>query len=166
MNVYVQMLFIFGAGAFLTWWFLLGLLNPFINASLAIIKCALEVILTFFFSCISALSNEIERRITLPIRRIKQRIHIHPLIKAGFYLTIGFSVFVLDHFYATKIYAEDETKFYDFVIGGNKYWVTEEALSIGGFFIFIGSLYLVGVVLRALNQLLDHPIRISIVLQK
>lgn len=166
MNVYVQMLFIFGAAAFLTWWFLLGLLNPFINACLAIIKCALEVILTFFFSGISALSNKIERRITFPIRRIKQRIHIHPIIKAGFYLTIGFSIFVLDHFYATKIYAEDETKFYNFILQGKTYWITEEALSIGGFFIFIGTLYLAGVVLKALNQLLDRPIRISIVLQK
>ncbi len=165
MNV-VQMMFLFAGTAFVTWWFLLGILNPFIDAALAIIGCALEIILTFFFGYISKASNVIEKKITNPVRSVTKRIHIPSLVVATIYFLIGAAVFVLDHFYATKIYAEDATTFYPFIFQGTKYWATKEALQFGGFFMFLSACYALGVLLRGLDKLLNRQIRISIVINR
>ena len=105
MDGVVKMLFAFSAMAFVTWWFYLGLLDPYINAMLAIIKCALVAALTLFIG---------------PLRKILKRIHIPTIGKAAIFLLLGASIFVWDHFYATKIYAEDQAVFYDFIIFGKK----------------------------------------------
>jgi hypothetical protein len=147
----MQMLFIFGAGAFLTWWFYLGLLNPYINAMGAIIKCAITAFFTLLIN---------------PLRPIIQRIHIPTLGKAAVFFLLGASILVWDHFYATKIYAEDQAVFYDFIIFGKKYWVMSVSLAYSGIFLFVGSLYLVTAILRMLNKLLDHPMQISIVINR
>jgi len=49
MNDYMPILFVLGAGPFLTWWFLQGLLNPFIEAAAGIIITGLYVVVSFSF---------------------------------------------------------------------------------------------------------------------
>lgn len=166
MNPFILILFIAGASSFLTWWLLLGLLNPYIDAILGILKCAFGVLLNFLADGIFKLVFLINRILVKPIRKMIQKIHIPTVIKGVIFLALGISIFALDHFYATKIYAEDQTTFYDFIIFGKKYWVTQVALMYGGIFIFLASLYFLKVILQLLNKMLDHPLDISIVFYK
>lgn len=139
--------------SFLTWWFLLGLLNPFIEASVSITVAGVLLVARVPF--------------LLPIEGIRWLIsHIHPLVGAVMYLLVGAGVFVLDHFYNTKIFAEDEVTFYKVGILDHTYWVTEIACWIGGFFIFCGLWILIGAFLRLINRLLDRTIGVSIIFYK
>lgn len=153
MNEYVELLFVFGAAAFLTRWFLLGLLNPFIEATVSIIMTAIMVILTFLFGWIGK----------LPMWRL----HFPPVVKMFIYFFIGASVFYLDHIFGKQLFELDETiPYYPVSIHGVSLWVSGYAYTIGGFFIFLSACYLVGIILRGLNRLLDHPMRITVVINK
>lgn len=121
-NAYVRLLYIFAGTCFVTYWFYLRLLNPFIDSALAIVKCALYVLLMFFFGCVGKVYMVIKKIIGDPIRNVLQRIHIRihiPLVmKVIVYYLVGFGIFVLDHLYGTKIYEADETTFYHVVFQG------------------------------------------------
>lgn len=148
-NINIQLLFLLTATAIVTWWYILELLNPFIKNAFAIITCALDVILTFF------------------LRRIKQRIHMPPLIKALFYLMFGTAVFIFDHIYGVKLFESDETNvFYHINFQGTTYWISQLGVIIGGFLISLGALYVFKETLKGLNKLLDRSISISIVVLK
>lgn len=162
MNGYMKLLFVLTATGIATVWFAQGLLNPFVKAVFSIVVCALDILFTFFFGRIGKLSNVIENKITKPYRKI----HFPPLFKALLYFSVGVLIWVLDNKYATSLYAEDQATFYPFVITGKKYWITENGFFIGGFFVFLSAMYVLGVVLRALNKLLNQPIQISIVVNK
>ena len=166
MNVYMQTLFVCTASAFLTWWFLLGLLNPFIDSALAIIKCALYVILSFIFGGITGIYDALGEKIIHPIRRIFRPVHVPPLVKALIFFMLGALIFVLDHIYGTKIYAEDETIFYHIVFLEKTYWITQAGLVIGGFFIGLAALYLLNEMWKGINKLLSHTIRVSVVIRR
>ncbi len=164
MNVYVQMLFIFGAALFLTWWFLLGLLNPLIDAAAAIVKTALVAILTVFFMGISKLSDAIDMYIQEPIRRFIQKIPIS--VKILFYLLLGLGIFAGDQLYGKQLFEFDETiQFYRLSIEGQSYWVSVYALVLSGFFVGLAVLYSIGEILKALNYILDQPVRISVIVR-
>lgn len=158
MNVYMQILFIFGAGAFLTWWFLKGLLNPFLEAAFSIVITGLFVVVSFFLNPFISLA----RSVTHFLRKIFRPVWVKIIV----YSFLGIGIIVLDHFYATTIYAEDETVFYHYIILGKTYWITQAAFRIGGFFLFLDAIYILDVILKGLNKLLNHPMRISIVVQK
>jgi hypothetical protein len=167
MNEYVLLLFVLTATGIATVWFAQGLLNPFIHIVLSIIACALEIVLTFFFGWIGKLSNVIEAKITKSIRRAIDRIHIPRLIKALMYFLVGTTVFILDYLYGKILFNYDETiPFYHYYFFGKSYWMSSYAIIIGGFFILVSAMYVLGVILRGLNKLLDRPIRVSIVVQK
>ena len=163
----MQILFIMGGGLFLTWWFLQGLLNPFIHAVLAILKTALVAILTLFFNVINSLSNVIYAKITKPVRKVTRRIHLPDLAKASIYLLIGAVVFYVDQLYGKRLFEVNETiPFYPIGIMDKSYWVSGYAFWTGGFSLFLASWNILKVILGSLNLLLDHPMRISIVVQK
>lgn len=155
MNVYMQMLFIFGAGAFLTWWFLQGLLNPFIKAVFSIVITGLFVVVSFFFGPFIFIARKIIDLLHWIFGPVWMKILVYSLV--------GIGILILDHLYNTRIFAEDETTFYSVVVKGTKYWITLPAIEIAGFFLFLAACYTIGIVLRGLNTLLDHPMHISIV---
>jgi len=161
-NVYVQMLFVFTISGILTWAFLKKLLNPFINAVLAILACTFDVLLTFFFGPIGWAGNKIDKHISGPIRKATIKIHVPTLVKALIYAVLGVAVFALDHVYGVRIFQSDESfAMYPIEINGVKFWVSEVALWIGGFFIGLSILYTVNEILRGLNRLLDRTVQIS-----
>lgn len=155
----VLLLFIITATGVVTYWFILGLLNTFIKNSFSIIGCAFSVLLTFFFSCLN-------RFFIKPVRKIIQSIHIPLGIKIVFYLLIGIGIFVLDHMYGTTFYEMDETTFHHFLFQGKTYWITEQALYIGGFFIGLGLFLTLVQFLKALFTFLDKPISLVFTFQK
>lgn len=165
-NVYVQMLFLFAGTGIVTYWFYLRLLNPFIDAAIAIMMCALYVILSFFFGSVEKVYNLVKRKTVDPIRNIIQRIHIPLLVKVFIYFIIGVGIFVLDQLYGTKIYEADETTFYHVLFRGTTYWITQAGLIIGGFFIGLATLIVIIELWKAIDNLLSRPIRISVVIQK
>lgn len=139
--------------SFLTWWFLLGLLNPFIEAAVSITVAGVLIVARFVLA-----------PLLLPIEGIRWLIrHIHPLVGAVMYLLVGAGVFALDHFYNTKIFAEDEVTFYKVGILDHTYWVTEIACWVGGFFIICGLWILISALFRLINRFLDRTIDLSIV---
>lgn len=163
-NPYIQFLYLLSLSAILTWLFLTQRLNPFINAALSILGFALELFVDLCFRPIGWAGTRIEKHVTNPVRSVTKRIHIHPLVKALLYATLGIGVFALDHKYAIEIFKSDETfAMYPMEINGMKFWVSEAALWIGGFFIGVSALYTVGWVLKALNRLLDRTVRFNIV---
>lgn len=165
-NPYVQMLFLFTGTGIVTYWFVLRLLNPFIDSAIAIVKCALYVLLSFFVGCVDKVGNVLEKKIGDPIRNVIQRIHIPLFVKVVLYFTVGVGIFVLDHVYGTKIYEADETTFYHVFFRGTTYWITEAGLVIGGFFIGLATLLVLIEILKKIDNLLSRPIRISVVIQK
>lgn len=165
MNTSILQLFLLTGTAFVTWWFLLGLLNPFIDSASSIIKCAVSTVFFFFFGPIIKLINKLYNTIIKPVRRTLQKVHLPYVIKAIFYLFLGVGIVILDQLYATKIFAEDQTTFYNIVFQGKKYWITQIATIAGGFFIGLGTLYTLDLILNGINKLLDRMIRISIVIR-
>lgn len=142
-----------------------GLFHDFILAAVSIISCAFDVIFgQIFLGWISRTRDAIALRITDPYHAFVGRIPRG--FKATFYTLLGYGIFVLDHMYNTKIYAEDETKFYDFLIYGHKYWVTEIALKVGGVILAYGLLYFLGLLAEAFFALIDKRIRIFITMRK
>lgn len=166
MYTFFLVLFLLTAQAFVIWWFLLGLLNPFIDSAAAIVKCAFSTVFFFFFDPIMKLINKLNRKILKPIHHTIQQIHIPKVMKAVFYLSFGIGIVILDQLYATKIFAEDETTFYDIVFQGKKYWITQVALLWGGIFFGLGALYAIDLILSGIYKLFDRRIRVSIVVHK
>ena len=138
---YVQLVFLLTLSAILTWWFLKGLLNPFIKAALAILAGAINILLTFFFR---------------PTSRI--------LLKALFYTIFGITVFAIDHRYGTRLFETNETLAYvPMEIYEITFWVSQPALWIGGFSLGLSVLYIGNELMKWLNHLLDRTLCISIV---
>jgi len=158
MEVLIKLLFLFGGASFLLWWFLKGLLNPFIEAAVAIVMTAVVTIAGFFLDPVIAITRAILR----PIRRILTPVWV----KIPVYLILGAGIFVLDHYYNTKVFAEDETTFYRLVIADRVFWVTSIAFWSGSFLLLLSAWYILKVILRGLNRLLDRPIHISVIVQK
>jgi len=163
-EVNFRLLLIITASLFLTWWFLMDLLTQFIDAVLAIVKTALVAILTVFFMGISKLSDAIDQYIQAPIRRFIQKIPIS--VKILFYLLLGLGIFAGDHLYGKQLFELDETiQFYRLSIEGQSYWVSVYALVLSGFFVGLAVLYSIGEILKALNYILDQPVRISVIVR-
>lgn len=159
MNANMKLLFVFTGLTVLTLWFAEGLLNPFIKAAASIIFTALLVLFKFFFGWIGIVLV----KITKPFRNI----HFPPFVKALLYFLFGAMFFVLDQIYGKQLFELDETiLFYHVHIGGWSFWISKYAIMIGGFFIFISACYMIGIILRGLNKLLDHPVHISIVINR
>ncbi len=143
----------------MTIWFANGYLNSFIKNILNIVGPAFFIPLSFFISFIT-------NHIVKPIKNFIRRIHIPHSIKIVLYLLIGMGILVFDHFYGTSFFEADETTFYHFIFQGTTYWVTQEALIIGGFFISIGAFLLLMEILEGINKILSIPIHISIIIKK
>ena len=123
----MPILFVLGAGPFLTWWFLQGLLNPFIEAAAGIIITGLYVVVSFFLSPFIGTARA--------VRRFFQRLFEPVWVKIAVYAFLGAGIFVLDHYYNTKVFAEDQTTFYRIVFAGRVFWITDFAAWTGGFFL-------------------------------
>jgi hypothetical protein len=167
MNASIQILFILTLGLILTWWFLNGLLNPFIDAVIAIVKCAVTVIFSALFESINKATKIYDANITQQIQKFKNRHQLSTLAKALIFFSFGVAVLILDQIYGRKFFNYDETiPFYPIIIQNHTYWISKYALLFGGCFIGISSLYFIGEILSKINKLLNHPIRISIVIYK
>ena len=160
----LSLLFLLTGTGIVTLLFASGRLNPFLDIVFAIIKCAIEAVLRLLFGWIGRVSHKIEEKIITPIRK---NVHIPLLIMAEVSLLIGSLVFYLDHIYEKRIFEADESvRFYHVKFLGGTYWVTQTALFIGGFFIGLFVLYVLKMILRGLNRLLDHPVHISITVHR
>lgn len=157
-NKYLAFAMLFTGTAIMTIWFANGYLNSFIKNILNIVGPAFFIPLSFFISFIT-------NHIVKPIKNFIHRIHIPHGIKIVLYLLIGMGILVFDHFYATTLFEADETTFYHFIFQGTTYWVTQEALIIGGFFISIGAFLLLMEILEGINKILSIPIHISIIIK-
>jgi len=147
----LEILAIFVAGSFITYWFLNGLLNPFIEAVVDIVITCITTVSAFFLTPLIKTGQ-----------RIKQLINKIPLyIKGVLYVFIGSGVFVFDHYYNTKIFAEDQATFYPIGIMNKTYWVTETALWIGGFFLLLASYIVLKGIGSLFTYLFDRSIRIT-----
>lgn len=145
----------------------MGLLNPLIDAVLAITGTALVAILTVFFMVIGKLSNALDTSIFAPIRNTIRRIHIPVGIKIIFFLLLGSLIVTADHFYGKRFSQSDETiQFYQIVILDRSFWISQIALLFGGFFICLAMLYILGLILKVVNNLLDRRIRLTIVFSR
>lgn len=165
MNQYALAIFGMVATVIITLAYAEGLLTQFLRNFASIISCAYDVVISdIFFGWINDTSDVIEVRITKPFHAFIEK--IPRIIKALFITLVGVAIFAFDHFYATKIFAEDQTKFYDFMIMGTKYWVTELAFWYGIVILSYGILYLAIIIIGAILSLIDCPIRIAIVIRK
>lgn len=161
------LLFTFTFSAIIAWAFIHKLLNPFIDAILAILGCAFEIIVTFLMLPISWTAKKIDIYISQPIHRLKKRIHIPVIVTAGFYACIGIGILLLDHKYSIQLFAYNETfPIYPIQIHGMKFWVSEYALWAGGFCFLFSSFYLLEEILKILNKLLDHTVNLNIIFYK
>ena len=154
----MKLLFLLTGTAFLTWWFLLGLLNPYIEAAFGILITGLFVVVSFFLSPFI--------RIARKLYHFLQLLFAPVWVKIVGFAFIGAGIFLLDHFYNTTIFAEDQTTFYRIVVANRIFWVTDFAAWTGGFSLGLAALYLIEVMLNFINWLIDRPIQISIVIQK
>jgi hypothetical protein len=162
-NEFILLVFLLTATGITTVWFSQGLLNQFLKNVLSIVACALDILFSFFFGYINKLSNVIDNRVTKPVRRVKSRIHIPRIVKALIYFLLGTGIFILDYFYGKALFNADETiPFYHVSALGRSYWISEYATILGGIFIFLGAINLLGVLLKALFTFLDYPVSISI----
>jgi len=143
------------------YWLLHGLLNPFVDASLSIIKTALLVLLKFLFLSIGWVLKPFE-----PLFRFLGKIWSKTFIQIITYLLIGVGIFAFDHFYALKFFDMDETMFYSFVIYGKKYWVTNLAIFFGGFFLSAAFLGLFSILVKTVMHILDQPFHIHVVVER
>lgn len=165
MNVYMQMLFICTAAAIVTSWFLKGLLNPFINALLAIVKCAIESILTVFFRPISALSNAIDKRIRLPIQTFMKR--IPTWIHMCGYIVVAIGIIALDQKYLLQIFNYDETMpYYPIYVFEKKYWISLVAIVGAGYCLMVPAFVTISAVMRWFGRLLDKDFQVNILIYK
>lgn len=163
------LLFVFTFSAIIAWAFIRKYLNPLIDATLAILGCALETMVTFIMLPISWTAKKIDTYIVQPIENLKKRFHIHipMLVKACFYALIGIGLFLLDHRYSTGLFANDETFImYPMEINGIKFWVSEYALWGGGLFLGMSSIILLNEILKTLNRLLDRTIHLNIIVYR
>ncbi|MBP9814236.1 hypothetical protein KBC80_03515 [Candidatus Woesebacteria bacterium] len=158
-------LYVLVCGAIVTIWFLNGLLNPFIDAVLAIVKCAIDSILTLFFRPIHKLSDALDKRIRLPIRKFKQRFSFKVVTRI--YFTLGILVLYVDHLLATRIFNMDETALYfPMVIYEKTYWVSLYALLASGWLIFAAELRFVGQLFTWFGNLFDKDFQVNILIYK
>ena len=158
-------LYILVSCAAVTIWFSMGLLNPFINTVVAITKCAIESTLTVFFWPITRLSNFIDKRIRLPIRKFKQRFSFKMITRI--YFTLGILILYIDHLLATRIFNVDETALYfPIFIYEKTYWVSLYALLASGWLIFAAELRFVGQIFTWFGNLFDKDIKLNILIYK
>jgi len=155
-NKYLAVAMILTGTVILTMWFAKGYLNTFVKNSFIFVALTIEVMFKLF-----------NRFLIAPLSKLKlKKIHIPLGIKIVLYIVIGIGILVLDHFYGTTIYEADETTFYHFFFQETTYWITKEALVIGGFFIVIGVFLLLMEILECINKILSTPIHISIIIKK
>jgi len=147
-------------------WFALGYLTPFLNNTFAIIGCALRVMVIPIGRLLKFMYAILEREIIKPIQRFVKPIHVPRIVKVILYMCFGVGVFILDHFYATKIYDADQTIFYKISFQGQTYWITQQGMTIGGFFVGLAVLLFILEILRVINWILDRKFQISIVFQR
>ncbi len=147
-------------------WFALGYLTPFLNNVFAIIGCAIRVMFIPIGRLLTFMYSILERKIIKPIQRFVAPIHIPRIVKATLYMCVGVGFFILDHFYATKIYDADQTTFYKIPIQGQTYWITQQGMTIGGFFVGLAVLLFVLEILRVINWILDRKFQISVIFQR
>lgn len=166
-NGYMVMLFVFTAVTIITLWFAEGLLNPYIEVVLEILKYILDIILTPFFGFINWAGKKLDIHIRNPIQKAINKIHIPILMKALIYAILGSTVFALDHAYGIRIFQSDESfAMYPIEINGVKFWVSQIALWLGGFFIGLALLYTLSEAMKVLNRLLDRRIQLNILIYR
>ncbi|MFZ2025421.1 MAG: hypothetical protein WAV51_04005 [Microgenomates group bacterium] len=158
-NQHLTLAMLLTGTAILTVLFSKGYLNTLISNILRIIKSAIIIPISSFISFIHTFFIK-------PIIKIIRRIHLPLGIKIVLYFLIGIGILTLDHFYGTTLFEADETTFYHFIFQGTTYWVTQEALIIGGFFLGIGVFLLLMEILEGINKILSTPIHISIIIKK
>jgi hypothetical protein len=158
LNPYIQSLFMFTAMTVATLWFAGGHLNAFIGAVLNILLTGLGITLSFFLFPFTWTAHK--------IYTAYKRIYFPPLVKALIYFSAGIGIFVLDHMYNTVIYAEDQTTFYHIAFRGTTYWISQVAATCGGFFIFLGTVYFLGILWNVFKKLTDHRIRITFIMTR
>lgn len=162
-------LYVLTLSSILTWAFLHKYLNPFINAALAILGCALEIMVTFIMLPVSWIGRKIDTHVAQPMDKLKKRIYIRipAFVKAVFSALLAVGVFLLDHMYNKYVFATDETLImYPMKINGVIFWVSEMALWIGGFLLGMSFLYIAGEILMFLNRLLDRTMKLHITIYR
>ena len=166
-NSTILLVFVFTLSTILAWAFLHKYLNPFINATLAIIGCALESILTFIMLPISWTAKKIETHIVQPIENLKKRIHIPVMVRIVFYTLFGIWVFYLDHIHNIRVFNDNETFIMlPVVIYGIKFWISATALAVGGSSLGISIILIAGEILKALDRLLDRTVNLNIIVYR
>ncbi len=161
----VVYLYVLTLSIILTVAYIQGLLTSFLQAGLSIISCAFDLIFgKIFLGWVSRTRDAIAFRITDPVNSFIDRIPRG--FKAMFFTLLGYSIFVLDHLYNTTLFAEDETTFYDIVIYGHKYWITDYALMIGGVFLSYGLLYFFILISEVILYFVDRRIKIFVVVRR
>lgn len=150
-NKQAGLIFLSVAAMIFTWWFAMGYLNTFVKNVFTIIALAIEAFLT--------LLNQI---LISPLGKLWRKIHIPYWMKMLCNFIVGISIFLLDHFYAIKLFEMDGTTFYRFEIKTYVFWVSDYALWVGGFFLIIGSLRLLNIILKEIDYLLNRNIRLII----
>ncbi len=142
-----------------------GLFKEFLSAAASIISCAFDILFgDLFLGWVSRTRDAIAHHITDPYRAFVNRIPRG--FKAMFFTLVGYSIFVFDHVYNTKILAEDETTFYDIVLYGHKYWITDYAVIFGGAILSYGLLYFFVLISEIVLKVFDKRIKVSVVLRK
>lgn len=145
--------------------YLEGFFDQFVKAAISIVSCAFEVIFTnIFLGWVSRTREAIAVHITDPYHAFVSRIPRG--FKAMFFTLLGYSIFVLDHLYNTKLFAEDETTFYDIIIYGHKYWITDIALMYGGVILSYGLLYFFVLISEIILSITDRRVKFIMILRK
>lgn len=158
-------LYVLVCGAVVTKWFLSGLLNPFIDAALVIIKCAIESTLAVFFWPINTINKRVDKYIRLPIQKFIRS--IPEWIKTCIYLLLGIYIFFLDQKYGTKIFNLDETTpFVQIHVWEKPYWVSFYAIVGCGWFFLLVGLRILGVIFNWIGKLLDKNIKLDILIYR
>ncbi len=158
-------LYIFTLCAIVIISYLEGLFNDFLKASISIVSCAFDVIFTnIFLGWVSRTRDAIAVHFTDPIHAFIDKIPRG--FKALFFTLLGYSIFVVDHLYNTKLFAEDETTFYDIIIYGHKYWITDIALMYGGVILSYGLLYFFVLISEIILSITDRRVKFIMILRK
>jgi hypothetical protein len=158
-------LYVLVCGATVTIWFLNGLLNPFIDAVLAINKCAIDSILTLFFRPIHKLSDAIDKRIRLPIQAFIKR--VPTWVHMCGYIVVAIGIIALDQKYLLQIFNYDETMpYYPIHVFEKKYWISLVAIVGAGYCLMIPVFVTISAVMRWIGKLLDKDFQINILIYK
>lgn len=141
---------------FITWWFLLGLLTPFIEAAVSIIVTGIMVTGEFFLT---------------PLRkmyRVCRRWHDHlPQVGKGvLYIAVGVGIFVYDYVEQVQSPPVETDVLYTVRIAGFVYQATKLACAYGGAFLVMGVWNVIAPLLAAVARVFDRTIDISLVLWK